>query len=204
MNSFSHNLIGKILLNQLSARYGVELDRRSFLYGCMLPDFTRYFKRLPHEPLYWERYIKNEIRDLSGLKQTGKRFGPGVSKRLGVICHFYADYFCFAHTCFFEGGTLSHMKYEWHLDRRLRDNAAQLHTAELGLKPVPALSAETIYADMASLLDKYKTYEPGYMRDLTFALRACAGLIAAVAESAAVPAVKPLMTGMLAAGAANG
>ena len=204
MNSFSHNLIGKILLNQLSTRYGVELDRRSFLYGCMLPDFRRYFKTLPHEPLYWERYIKNEIRDLSGLKQTGKRFGPGVSKRLGIICHFYADYCCYAHTCFFEGGTLAHMKYEWFLDRRLRDHAARLYTAELGVKTVPVLSPEAIYADMTSLLEKYKEYEPGYMRDLTFALRACAGLITAVAESAAVPAVKPLLMGSLAAGVANG
>ncbi len=41
MNSFSHSLIGKILLRQLDDRYDVQLDRRAFLYGCVMPDFRK-------------------------------------------------------------------------------------------------------------------------------------------------------------------
>jgi hypothetical protein len=204
MNSFSHILLGKILLKHLEEHHGVELDRRAFLHGCIMPDFRRSYKSRPHELSRWTHYLKSEIGSLAGLKQVGRRFDSSFSRRLGVICHFYSDFFCFAHTGAFEGGSYAHLKYEWALDRRLRENTAKLYRAEFGVKTLPVLNAETIYGDFESLLAAYSSCEADHMRDVSFALRACAGTVTAIADSAEVTAAGPARLVGLVARAANG
>ncbi len=204
MNTFSHTLIGKIILKHLEEQAGIELDRRGFLYGNVLPDFRRYYKRRPHKTTAWESYLKREIQELTQLKQTGKRFSRGYSKRLGVICHFYSDFFCYAHTQGFKENTYGHMKYEWELDRKFRKNAVRLYQSDLGGIAFPASSAESIYEDFETLQTKYLESGPDFMRDLLFTLRACAGVVKSVAESSVVTQSEPIRLGGLIATAANG
>jgi hypothetical protein len=146
MNSFSHSLIGKILLRQLDDRYDVQLDRRAFLYGCVMPDFRKTYKTLPHEPRFWDGYLKGEISALARQQRETRQFDRSGSKRLGILCHFYADFFCLAHTDGFNGSTYEHIRYEWDLDRFLRKNAAGLYQADLGVRMPVVLSADSITA----------------------------------------------------------
>ena len=204
MNSFSHSLIGKILLKHLEERYGVSLDRRAFLYGCVMPDFRKTYKSMPHEQRYWAGYLKSEIGALTRRRQAAGRFDRASSKRLGILCHFYADFFCLAHTGGFDGSTYEHIRYEWELDRHLRKNVARLYQADFGFRVPAALNADMIYGDFQTLQTKYAECIPDFMRDLSFALRACAGAVTAIAESAVVTPAKPMPVGELIAGAASG
>ncbi len=204
MNSFSHRLIGKILLKHLQEQYDIELDRRSFLYGNMVPDFTRTYKSRPHRRQFWERYLKSEIRELTRHKQSSRRFGSAYSRRLGIICHFYADFFCFAHTSGFDGSSVIHFKYEWALDRYLRKNADGLSLTELGAKTLPPLDTESIYGEFESLQTDYFICRPDFMRDLLYTLRACAGALSAITECSVVTEEEPARLGGLVATAANG
>ena len=204
MDSFSHNLLGKILLRHLEETYDIALERRSFLYGSVMPDFRRYYKCRPHRHRYWENHLKSEIHKLAAHKQSSRSFGRDYSRRLGVICHFYADFFCYAHTDVYDGGFYGHFKYEWMLGRRMRENADNFYRADLGIKPLAIVNPETIYGDFILMQSSYLQRRPDYMLDLTFALRACLGTISALAESSVVEAEEPPVFGELVAQTSNG
>ncbi len=204
MNSFSHSLIGKILLRQLDDRYDIKLDRRAFLYGSVMPDFRKTYKTLPHEARFWEGYLKGEITALARQRRETRRFDRSCSKRLGILCHFYADFFCLAHTDGFNGSTYEHIRYEWDLDRFLRKNADGLYQADLRVRTPAVLSADTIYGDFHSLQTRYAQHKPDFMCDLSFTLRACAGAMTAIADSSLAAPEKPALLGKLIAGAASG
>ena len=191
MNSFSHKRMGKLLLRYMEEQYGIKLERRSFLYGNVKPDFSRFYKSRPHKQRYWENYLIGEIHKLTAHKQSSRSFGPDYSKRLGVICHFYADFFCLAHSSSYDGGSYDHFKYEWVLGRHLRENTATLYQDELSVKSPFLLGAEMIYGDFIQLQNNYIQCSPDYMNDLTFTLRACAGTVSAVTKNSIVTDRKP-------------
>ena len=124
MITSSHRMIGEFLLRYIRENGGVELDREGFLQGSTLPDFRAFYKSMPHEPSYWARYLQNEIGALSRLTRGLEPFGPAFSRRLGIVCHFYADFFCFPHTAGYPDGLIRHLRYEWALNSRLPRRAA--------------------------------------------------------------------------------
>jgi hypothetical protein len=180
MNTFSHIILGRLLHQYIMDQRGIRLSRRGFVYGNVLPDFAPSFKKLPHEPEYWVRFLKSEIAGLSGSKREDTRFGVDYSRRLGIICHFYADFFCRAHTANFEGGAVPHILYEWDLHRYLRSGFPGLDVNALEGAGIGILAAGEIFSDFGKLTREYADLPPSYDKDISFALRACAGMLSAV------------------------
>ena len=60
------------------------------------------------------------------VKEEGQCIGPEYSMRLGLMCHFICDYFCFAHNADFTGSLTQHITYERDLDEYLRENCKEL------------------------------------------------------------------------------
>jgi hypothetical protein len=131
MNKPTHILIGKYLYGVMKDQYGIVLDRTGFLFGNVLPDLRPSFLTRPHFPEYNISYVKKEIRNLLSKKQKSAYFGRTYSRRLGVICHYYADFFCFAHNRYFTGDIVSHVKYEKDFHRFLLERYPALNVGKV-------------------------------------------------------------------------
>jgi hypothetical protein len=184
MNSFSHIIIGDLILRHISEYHGYELSQDAFIHGNMLPDFRTFYKTKPHEPESWSRYIQLEIAALSRAKNDSMCFGPDFSRRLGVICHFYADFFCFPHSPGFKEGSIRHFQYEWALHRRLRGRAPFLGVTDLRIAATEGLNETQIFAGFQALYQDYIGRKPSFNRDIDYTLRACVDLAAAVLANA--------------------
>ena len=184
MNTFSHYILGDLILRHLWENHGVRLDRGAFLRGNMLPDFSRTYKSMPHLPSYWARYLQRELRALSKPRRGGSRFGAADSRRLGIVCHFYSDFFCRAHTAGFEGGSYDHIRYEWLLNRRLRDRLPFLKTMDIGDAAQECHDAARLSGCYDAFQRSYLGRTPSIDDDIVFSLRACLSAVSAVTQSA--------------------
>jgi hypothetical protein len=202
MNSFSHILIGKLLYTYLEQNCGMTLHKPSFLYGNILPDCTRRFKKMPHEPEYWDQYLRKEVAALTGQQKPALYFERSYSRRLGIICHFYADFFCYAHTQAYTGGLYPHMKYEWELHQRMVKSLGAIcgtdYSAEENTMDEPAL----IHACYTRLLRQYLDLAPSFEKDISYTMNACTTLVTAVTAASAAAVWTPA-AGSLAYGSAK-
>lgn len=180
MNAFSHILISSFLAKYLKEHNGVTVSRGSFFAGNLLPDFNPLYKTLAHAPDYWSGFIKKELQNLSDLKQERAQFGRNYSRRLGVICHFYADFFCYPHTEAFDGSSYQHIKYEWELYRFTYQNYASISRKIYDIDTVADKDAEITYAGFTALLQEYLGQERSYENDIIYTLRACTAMITSI------------------------
>lgn len=195
MNTFSHILIGGFLHKYFLELHGIDLNYSSFIGGNLLPDFKPAYKRLPHELNSWEPFLKNEINKLSGCKQDKTRLSKNVSRRLGVICHFYADFFCYPHTEAFDGGTYQHVKYEWELDRFTRKYYPALYWTDFGSRIPLNRRAENLYNEFSKLHKEYIMQDQAFENDIVYTLRACIDTLSMIFAHSAVK--EPEFSGLL-------
>lgn len=202
MNTFSHILVGNLIQKYIKEQIGIELNWSSFIYGNLLPDFKPSYKKVPHKPDSWERYLKSEIKKLSEHKQTSSRLGSNYSRRLGILCHFYADFFCHPHTEAFEGGSYKHLKYEWELYRFTQKNYPALNRADFGGQKITMKNPDTIHSGYSALHNAFIKEEQAYEYDIVFTLYACINAISMITANSV--AVREFPSSTLAIGAAKG
>jgi hypothetical protein len=176
MNTLSHVLLGRLLHQYIKDMTGIQLDKGSFILGNALPDFTSFYLSKPHYLDSWIDYLQDEISTLTAGCLADNKAGRDESKRLGVICHFFADFFCYAHTQKFTGGTLMHMRYEWRLYRHTR-RFVPVNTEQTQWHKCMAESAEAIYSNFKKLQAAYHEAKPSFHNDLCFSFQACAEVI---------------------------
>lgn len=189
-------MVASFLHRYIREHHGIELCPGNFTYGNLLPDFRPAYKKVPHEREYWARYLKNEITRLSDFKQESPCFGVNYSRRLGILCHFYADFFCFAHTPDFEGGSYAHVRYELALHRHIRDIMPALDGVDFG-GSTDKRDAGAIQGGFTALQELYLKREPSFDNDIAFTLRACVEAVTAIAGNSVVmkkPSVGQLIT----------
>jgi hypothetical protein len=189
MNSLSHILIGRLLCTYLKQVHGVTLRRGSFLYGSLLPDYLPRYKKVPHKPVYWEAHLRSELALLARRRRAGERPGRGFSMRLGVVCHFLADFFCHPHTGEFSGGSLAHIRYEWALHRFARKNLRALCRTGFGTPHDTRLTAACggsggAYARFERLYGAYLAQAPSCLNDVLYTLSAGADMLGLTAGRA--------------------
>lgn len=186
MNAFSHMLISNFLTKYLREQNGIIVSRGSFLAGNLLPDFSPSYKKLAHAPDCWAGYIKRELEQLSDLKQESTRFDRYYSRRLGVVCHFYADFFCYPHTEAYNGSSYQHMKYEWELYRYTRQNYSRITRVIYEAGSTADKDVETLDAGFKILLKEYLHQEQSFENDIIYTLMACAAAVTTVTLSSII------------------
>lgn len=126
MKSTSHFAIAHLVYASLKNR-GVVLDRTAFVYGNIAPDYIPSVLCAPH----FAKACHRGIRILTGrlaaspLPNSGS-VDPSYSKKLGMLCHYICDYFCFVHNKDFSGNMREHAAFESALDTYLRKNCMKL------------------------------------------------------------------------------
>ncbi len=185
MNTPSHVLMGKLVSGYIQTHYDIRLDERNFLRGNVLPDYLPSFISRPHFLKYSARYVQRLITNLaSGLPQyagSGRRHAR-YSLHLGILCHFYADFFCYAHSPQFHQGLKRHTDYENELADYFAQNFATLCAFPIIAQPVRCASAQDIYARFERLHRAYLASGHTFMNDLAYAIYACIDAIVAISR----------------------
>lgn len=115
---WTHASMAEQIYERMTARYGQRLNRNAFIRGNVLPDISKRYRRLSHHTEdCWELVTRLTV-EMDGLLCGTER----GSERMGVICHFLADFFCSVHNPPFSERMplLDHLLYEYRVDRHYR------------------------------------------------------------------------------------
>jgi hypothetical protein len=177
MNTFSHILIGKLLYTYLNREYGIRLDRKYFVRGNYSPDFSVGLLLRPHYMKYKLGFVEREIEALSDLRLDSAEIGREPSKRLGILCHYLADFFCLAHSEGFDRNMIVHVAYE----RRLHRFLASRRTALSSIRYLPEAGDRIPPGKLSARLGEYHA---DYLRasrsmgnDIVFSIQVCAEIL---------------------------
>jgi hypothetical protein len=168
MNTFTHLLLGKAVYEQLS-KQGILLNKKAFLWGNLKPDFTTSLLYYPHTANFCRKKINQGIWTLSQVRPY-EITTPWYGERLGILCHFMADYFCFVHN---EGFTGSRRQHMWYESRQHMIARRHIWPALSVSSPPYLLSANIILHKIHSQHRLYCSRYPDMKQDLDQAFLAC-------------------------------
>jgi hypothetical protein len=180
MNSPSHFLIGSFLYKFLKEEYGIVLEEESFLRGNVLPDYSPLAVMHPHFCWFSLRYIQRETEILADEELRSATVGKEYSRRLGILCHYYADFFCYSHSRRFKQRVVNHLQYEELLYQFLVSRPEVLQSPRV--LPAGWRDAGELSDRISGLLDEYGDASPHFERDIAYTLRVCTELIVALYE----------------------
>ncbi len=183
MNTSSHILMGRFLWEYAEQHYRIRLERKSYLLGNVLPDYCPSFLIRPHYLKNNAGYVQSVIRLLVSRHPSGY-YDKKDSHLLGVLCHFYADFFCCAHSEDFTGGLSEHIAYESRLHRYFVENLDQFGSIRFIAQSVPSAGADEIYRQFEALHSSYLLSHPSFGNDILYTMMACMDLIVLTCGSA--------------------
>lgn len=175
MQKHTHARVGRMIADDLARLHGIRLDMAAFEAGCVLPDQKlRYVILHPH---YFKRsfpylcgMIRRTMRDMQKGELTMERF----SLRLGLICHYIADFFCHAHNHPRYLGYGIHKRYEQSLDTSLDDTgvATILKDAKSHRAAYLIARSWTIAQWLWQIHREYRQNAPSLQNDMEYSITA--------------------------------
>ena len=156
----------------------ISLNLLRFRAGNMSPDLPLYHSHLKHYKHQNFEYVLRMVQDLIESDPTAN---VGVLKnysyRLGVICHYLCDYFCYPHhnRRYFHDKLGEHMKYEKDLHQFIKkfhknDYLPQYYFREI----LDQNKGRSV--DLLELIEEfhndYMSGEPSFERDSAYAITA--------------------------------
>lgn len=190
MKATSHFAMAHLIRAALQQR-GIFLNSTAFVYGNIAPDQTPAMWVAPH---FGKVCSRKSAEILTGLSEcpvsTSGRIGAEYSKKLGFMCHYLCDYFCFAHNEDFSGGLKQHMAYENELDTYLRKNCLKVLDMNANEPVQRFFIPERLIAHNEEIKRKYQEVGHSLNNDLTYAFNICiSSIVNIVAISKRVPAI---------------
>ncbi|MBW7573506.1 zinc dependent phospholipase C family protein [Caproiciproducens faecalis] len=174
MNSMNHILIGTIVYEYLNEKYGIVLNKSRFLTGNTCPDHGISFLR-PHKMRYCDKMVRRKMERF--CRKDYQIIGAKASKKLGILCHYYSDFFCCAHSPQFSGNIKEHVRYENELLQFMREH----YSAFRGMDYVPYAAIPASVAEinnrMCELIGNRPVKEYNFGAELFSAIQACAELV---------------------------
>lgn len=169
MNLNSHLKMASKVMN-LYTRKQRFTERLAFLFGNIEPDIIGSFMFVPHSAQArgesFEKRIKNCIDNI----ENARHGGVYTNIKLGILCHFLADFFCYAHN----GGIPSsreHIGYEMAITKCLKAQSP-IGTAVM----LPSRRAEKILENIWAAHAEYMSLPSNPERDIAYAVSLCAYL----------------------------
>lgn len=177
LHSFSHLRIGRMVCTEVIRRTGLIPNRLAFILGNIRPDLSIKYRLIGHTRAESYEFLIQEIRELSHTPVyffTGFRY----AMRLGIICHYLCDYFCYAHDEAYPGTLRDHLRYERQLRAYIRQHYGTLFVFN-------ALETPPIHGDVEGLIRHLTSLHNGYLKseshsmadDALRAISACLELV---------------------------
>lgn len=175
MKSMSHILLGHILIDYLQETHHITIKPKSFLWGSILPDFLPTFLTRPHFLENNEDFLKKSYRYLLLKPIHQNHLSVRNSRKLGILCHYYADFFCRAHNNEMYHKLRDHMRYEKHLHRYIREHYERIRRFAIAPRRVSdgAADVSSTYRHFTELHYRYICSVPSYGEDIVYTLMSC-------------------------------
>ena len=114
MNILIHLIIARKIYNRVDVRTRTTLNFPAFFIGNIWPDFDRQMASQPHDFEPAADAVSLMAERAAGLRTAGQFFKKiRKSFLMGNICHYLADFCCFAHSKRFDGDWTQHYAYEF-------------------------------------------------------------------------------------------
>lgn len=160
MNFISHLFISKTLYDHLPK--GMEIDKKAFMYGSIRPDLPSKLFQKPHTLDNYLNIVCKISNELMNNKYSLKQY----SYKLGEICHFICDFFCYYHSDeAIYNKSLSHFIYEFRLHFILRRTYIKEEMKKI-------LDVETEREDITSIISemqkKYFLNSKSFKKDIYY------------------------------------
>lgn len=119
MRKKSHILLAGYLADQMLDSDSLQLHRKAFCLGNILPDCKPSFLTTRHEFFGTFGSVQERIQFLvmNGTEVFNERV---FWRKIGEVMHYIADYFTFPHNRTFTGGLRDHNQYEKELKKQLK------------------------------------------------------------------------------------
>ena len=113
MNIIMHMGLAQAIRQATERELSLRIDRVGFLYGNVAPDIRPGLTNIPHYKSSAMDFLEAEIVKITSypLPTTGK-WPKQLSERMGIMTHYLADFFCYAHSQYFQGDLRAHLFYE--------------------------------------------------------------------------------------------
>ena len=183
MEKQSHIVIARFVSGYVERQYGIRLSRKSFILGNILPDLMPSFLYRPHFWQYNRTYVQQIIQS---LREKSKSACSGMMQSLfmGMLCHLYTDFFCYAHSERFSGGLKCHIRYEKQLNSFLKEHLTEIAATCFAVRSESGLDTASILGRFQALQVSYYKIPPSPESDLFYSILSCVEAIVLISESA--------------------
>lgn len=170
--------MGRYLSSYFCETFGVKMHRRTFVMWNVLPDLAPSLLKLSH--------FKKDIYDLvmeraSFLEEHAEELSPKeFSKQMGILCHFMADFFCYAHAEYFAGSKVGHLKYEIFMQFFGYRRRSMLHAVDFLSQAAALDQSMALYERINLLHEQYSNIAPSFGVDFVYSITACVELMLAM------------------------
>ncbi len=173
MKKASHHAMGH-LLHQALEQEGIFLDHDLFVLGNVLPDYMPEIILLPHFSSRCQCEIELFAEVLAAHHiPRNENIPPEYALRLGILCHYITDSFCFPHNQEFGHNLKKHDTYERELDAYFRAHYTVAQCKLAGCVPLPCACAKDVAQNVFIEKERYLAARRGYATDVRFAFTAC-------------------------------
>lgn len=173
MNILTHLGISREVMALTGKKLEIQLDTAGFMFGNIKPDIVPALSSIPHIKDKVNNFVKNEIKDLFTYKiKSDSNCTREFSERLGLVTHYISDFFCYAHSQYFEGNIFKHFYYESKLSQFCRSNGAEAWRKSAPI-PLKGMDNYTSLCDYIDTMQKDYIQEggcPSYMRDIRYTM----------------------------------
>ncbi len=172
----SHKVMADRIYEYVEKHAGVSLNLLRFRAGNMSPDLPLYHSHLKHYKHQNFEYLLDMI-DL--LTQSNPESNVGALKnysyRLGVICHYLCDYFCYPHhnRRYFHDKLTEHMIYERDLHKTIKKFRSSDYLPQYYLKEILLQGTQEGFNLLLMIEEFHKDYmseTPSFHTDATYAI----------------------------------
>lgn len=180
MNVFSHFMMGKLLYHNLK-NIDIKLKRNAFIFGNIKPDVSSRYNKLPHYKKDVYSLFKSEVLALCDMKVSeGSSFSSEYSEKLGVICHFISDFFCFAHCEQFDNRGWNHFIYEMKLSFYMLKRKKSMKNIDNLMDYSQFYNTNSIFEEMDKENEEYFASHQSEGMDVLCSLQNCISMVLAV------------------------
>ncbi len=174
MNSMNHALIGTVVYEYIKGKYGIELDKESFIKGNTCPDHSLAFLR-PHRLRFCGKAVRKKTVRLCRTAQG--EISARDSKKIGILCHYYCDFLCRPHNPRFGWNLKKHVRYEDELLDCMKSHLNEFLNTDYIIAPSIPFGPVEINRRMNYLVHERPVLWGDYEEELLRAVEACAQLV---------------------------
>ena len=181
MNIRSHIMMGNLLYDCLLKTSNVPLKRSLFVFGNIRPDIYPGIWADGHTKDNFLGFVKSEFEQISKINLArSEEDALSYSLRLGVLCHYMTDFFCYPHNADFGKGIVAHYIYEKKLCHYLHKRSDMLRKTNVFKTEYGFINAQEMAEQIEHMHKDYMENRTYWGYDISYAVEICLNVCASL------------------------